>query len=133
MMRFLENCRVKGYSVMGTSLDDGALPLSQTKVKGPTVLVLGNEGFGLRTNVRRACDTMVMIEGVRKTGGGADAGVDSLNVSVTGGVLMHFLQQGSREQGELVEDAPMITAAAGAVEGGGEGGEGGGEAQPQEG
>lgn len=109
MMRFLSSCSEQGYTVMGTSLDDGSLPLGQASVRGPTVLVLGNEGHGLRTNVKRACDMQVKIEGLmmqptadaEEGGGGggrrADAGVDSLNVSVTGGILMHFLQQATRQ------------------------------------
>lgn len=82
---------------MGTSLDAGSLPLADVQIDAPTVLVLGNEGHGVRTNVARACDLQVRIEG-----GGRGQEVDSLNVSVTGGILMHFLR------------------AAGAVRGGGE-------------
>jgi 21S rRNA (GM2251-2'-O)-methyltransferase len=76
---------------MGTSLSPQSLPLSDVRVEKPTVLVLGNEGYGVRTNVARACQVQVRIEGGAE--GGAEGGgeVDSLNVSVTGGILMHFL------------------------------------------
>ena len=59
----------------------------------PTILVLGSEGHGLRSLVARSC-----TEFVRIPGGGPDAvGVDSLNVSVTGGILLwHFLKDLSR-------------------------------------
>lgn len=62
----------------------------------PTVVVLGSEGRGLRTLVARTCSGFIRIPG----GGGdnddgSSAGVDSLNVSVTGGiVLWHFLMGG---------------------------------------
>ena len=65
----------------------------------PTILVLGSEGRGLRTLVARACTGFVSVPGGSVGGGGDDddddntqAGVDSLNVSVTGGILLwHFL------------------------------------------
>lgn len=59
----------------------------------PTVLVLGSEGHGLRTLVAKACTDFVSIPG---GDGEAAQGVDSLNVSVTGGILLwHLLNQSS--------------------------------------
>ena len=56
----------------------------------PTLLVLGSEGHGLRSLVARSCTEFVRIPA------GNTEGVDSLNVSVTGGILLwHFL---SRQQ-----------------------------------
>ena len=63
----------------------------------PTLLVLGSEGYGLRTLVARACTDFVRIPGSAGDEDGA-AGVDSLNVSVTGGVLLwHILHQSGCE------------------------------------
>lgn len=50
---------------------------------------MGSEGSGLRTTVRRACNSIVMIPaglGPRDL-----RGVDSLNVSVATGILLHEL------------------------------------------
>jgi 21S rRNA (GM2251-2'-O)-methyltransferase len=55
----------------------------------PTILVLGSEGYGLRTLVAKACTNFVSIPG------GSGAGVDSLNVSVTGGILLWHLLNNS--------------------------------------
>jgi len=71
--------------------------VASDRLDKPSLLVMGNEGRGLRTNVLRCCDTIVQIEGGR--GGdspdGDDAGgddvLDSLNVSVAGGILLHRL------------------------------------------
>ncbi|KFM28511.1 rRNA methyltransferase 1, mitochondrial [Auxenochlorella protothecoides] len=53
-------------------------------------------GAGLRTNVRRACEALVRIPG----GAGA-AQVESLNVSVATGILLHhLLQPGAAEAGQ---------------------------------
>ncbi|KAL7537044.1 hypothetical protein ACHAXR_007552 [Thalassiosira sp. AJA248-18] len=75
--------------------------LHKVETGSPTILVLGSEGRGLRTLVARACTGFVSVPG----GGGfagntniedetTQAGVDSLNVSVTGGILLwHFLSK----------------------------------------
>ena len=60
----------------------------------PTVLVLGSEGRGLRALVARSCTGFVGIPGGGAAASGDDtqSGVDSLNVSVTGGILLwHFV------------------------------------------
>ncbi len=40
-------------------MEEGASDVSDCAVAQPTVLVLGSEGFGLRTNTRRACTAAV--------------------------------------------------------------------------
>lgn len=54
----------------------------------------GNEGYGLRTTVERSCTSMVAIE-MNLPDGGVQAGgrqlVDSLNVSVATGILLHHM------------------------------------------
>ena len=49
-----------------------------------SVLVMGAEDKGISQQVRKHCDRMVKIEG-------ADSSIDSLNVSVAAGILMHGL------------------------------------------
>ena len=56
----------------------------------PVVLVLGSEGYGLRTLVAKACTEFVKIP----TGAESNDAVDSLNVSVTGGILLWHLLNG---------------------------------------
>jgi 21S rRNA (GM2251-2'-O)-methyltransferase len=59
----------------------------------PVLLVLGSEGHGLRTLVAKACTEFVRIP----AGGETDDAVDSLNVSVTGGILLwHLLNGGGK-------------------------------------
>lgn len=71
----------------------------------PIILVLGSEGHGLRTLVAKACTEFVRIpEGKIQDDEDDDdddddtnnsvAGVDSLNVSVTGGILLWHLLNG---------------------------------------
>lgn len=56
----------------------------------PTVLVLGSEGHGIRSLVANSCTEFVKIPGAESE----NPGVDSLNVSVTGGILLwHMLHK----------------------------------------
>jgi len=76
----------------------------------PTILVLGSEGHGLRTLVAKACTGFIKIPGASDTSGDDDddnsfderkqinscVGVDSLNVSVTGGIMLWNLLNGKK-------------------------------------
>jgi len=101
MMRFLDKSVENGWQVVGAALDDSSMELSDVPVDKPTVLVLGNEGHGIRTNVLRRCTHLVKIAPGAGAGAGAgadDSGavVDSLNVSVTGGILLHHLMTAAK-------------------------------------
>lgn len=85
MHRFLAKARDDGWDVVGASAESRAIDVRDFTVSSPTVLVMGNEGAGLRTNVRRACARLVKIP----AGASASPGVDSLNVSVAAGILVH--------------------------------------------
>lgn len=87
MHRFLAKAIDDGWDVVGAAADSRAEDVSAFVVARPTVLVMGNEGAGLRTNVRRSCNRLVSIP----RGNDTAAGVDSLNVSVAAGILVHRL------------------------------------------
>ena len=63
------------------------------RAERPTILVMGNEGRGLRPVVRRACAAVLRIDSgaAAGTGRAQPIGVDSLNVSVATGILLHQL------------------------------------------
>mmetsp|Transcript_36885 Transcript_36885/g.59668 ORF Transcript_36885/g.59668 Transcript_36885/m.59668 type:complete len:471 (+) Transcript_36885:54-1466(+) len=86
MPNFLELSKQNGWTVLGTSMEPDAIPCGSLSLEKPAILVLGNEGHGLRTNVKNMCDMMICIPG--KNVGGL---VDSLNVSVAGGILLSCL------------------------------------------
>jgi TrmH RNA methyltransferase len=72
------------YRVIGASPRGQALGrLGKDPHGRPPALVLGNEETGLDPVVARACDGLVAIAG--------SGAVESLNVSVAGGILMHAL------------------------------------------
>jgi len=66
--------------VIGTS-GDAPRTLYQTDLKGPTALVLGAEGPGMRQLTRKTCDELISIP--------MQGAVESLNVSVASGVCLY--------------------------------------------
>jgi 21S rRNA (GM2251-2'-O)-methyltransferase len=92
--RTLATAESDGFRIVGASASvprDLDIPLYSLQdlppSDRPTLVVLGSEGHGLRPLVTKSCTELVKIPGADS----AD-GVDSLNVSVTGGILLwHFL------------------------------------------
>ena len=84
--RALEELKKSGAWVVGTANDRHASPLNNIAKDRVWIGVLGHEGTGLRHEVFKNCDTIVKIEGGTKS-------LDSLNVSVAAGVLMHVLRE----------------------------------------
>lgn len=115
MPKFLTAHAEKGWRVVGADTADDAVDATTLRGDVPTILVMGNEGSGLRTTVRQACTVIACIGGRREPaaaggepggtgvkatgmaalGGGGLPGdfqpVDSLNVSVAAGILLHQL------------------------------------------
>ena len=52
----LQQASSSGWQILGAGTDGDAVSCSEFVMDKPTILVVGNEGYGLRTNVRRACD-----------------------------------------------------------------------------
>ena len=75
--------RAEGVQVMATAARDASGPVEVRDVDltGPVLLLLGNEGAGLSTEVQDNADTRVYID--------MRAGLDSFNVSVTAGLLLY--------------------------------------------
>ena len=113
MMQFLALSAENGWRVLGGSVSSKATPLSEVSPFAPTILVLGSEGTGLRPLVERSCTQLIRIPGnmpVHVTSGEVEdvdtsemdhkcltedfqsfLAVESLNVSVAAGVLLHHL------------------------------------------
>ena len=99
----------------GAVMEEGANDVSECTVSQPTVLVLGSEGFGLRTNTRRACTGTVSISaGINPSAIGTEQAanlVDSLNVSVATGILLHDLirRRASGHAEEILSSVMQVT------------------------
>lgn len=110
--RTLQHAAEDGFRIIGASssvpstrdenppplYDLQSLPAIGAKDDSPVILVLGSEGHGLRTMVAKACSEFVRIpSGASASGDELDEDekdVDSLNVSVTGGILLWHMLSG---------------------------------------
>ena len=80
LARTLNELKERSIWVTGTS-DDAERTLYDVDFKGPTALVLGAEGAGMRQLTRKTCDQLVRIPMM--------GAVESLNVSVASGVGLY--------------------------------------------
>jgi len=88
LARFLEQAKRHGFWVAGTGAEGGE-PLAGYTHDRPLVLVLGNEGRGLRPLVARSCDLLLTIPLPGR--GIGPAAPESLNVSAAAAVLLYHL------------------------------------------
>lgn len=72
----LESLKKEGYQIVGADAHEKGRPNYDQRV----ALILGNEGHGLTAEVKALCDDIVTIKTKH---------VESLNVSVAGGILMY--------------------------------------------
>ncbi|KAG2217882.1 hypothetical protein INT45_005538 [Circinella minor] len=88
LVRFLQASSEEGWQIIGAAVSEtSAINLNSQKIDRPTMLVLGNEGVGLRYNVKRCCDQFVSIPAIHQNSD--DNGlIDSLNVGVAAGILI---------------------------------------------
>ncbi|XP_026879556.2 rRNA methyltransferase 1, mitochondrial [Electrophorus electricus] len=83
----------QGWQVIGTigsvEASSGAsiVPCSNFEMSKPSLLLMGGEGYGLSRDLRELCDVWLTIPPRRDL----HPAVDSLNVSVATGILLHSL------------------------------------------
>ncbi|HEY0825482.1 MAG TPA: 23S rRNA (guanosine(2251)-2'-O)-methyltransferase RlmB [Ramlibacter sp.] len=80
LARTLGELKERSIWCLGLS-DEATQTLYQSDLKGPTALVLGAEGTGLRQLTRKTCDALVSIPML--------GAVESLNVSVASGICLY--------------------------------------------
>lgn len=90
LVKFLKESNDSGWQVIGAAGDaNPSINLAQfheNTSQNPVILVLGNEGTGLRTNVKNGCQSFVSIPNACEDQ--FNGSVDSLNVGVAAGVLI---------------------------------------------
>lgn len=79
LARTLRELKERGLWLVGTS-DDAQRTIYDVDLTGPTVVVMGSEGEGMRRLTRETCDELVAIP--------MAGAVESLNVSVATGVVL---------------------------------------------
>lgn len=79
LRRALDNLRDKGFWIIGAA-GEGPVSVYDFDWRRDTVLVLGSESKGISRSVREGCDELVRVPGAET--------VESLNVSVAGGIIL---------------------------------------------
>jgi 23S rRNA (guanosine2251-2'-O)-methyltransferase len=95
--RALEELKAAGTWVVGLA-GDGPRLYDEIDYAGPTAVVLGAEGTGLRRLVRERCDWLVRIPMAGR--------VESLNVSVAAGIVLFEAVRQRRTAAKRVEGGP---------------------------
>ncbi len=80
LARTLKELKDRDIRVVGTA-EDAPVGLYQAELRGPTALVLGAEGPGMRQLTRKTCDDLIHIPMM--------GAVESLNVSVASAVCLY--------------------------------------------
>ncbi|MGM9814406.1 MAG: TrmH family RNA methyltransferase [Candidatus Enteromonas sp.] len=87
-LALLKELKEKGYEVLGSALQDST-PMETYAPKGEKLaLILGNEGQGMKEELRNECSFLLLIR---------MEAMESLNVGIAGGILMHHLSLNSDE------------------------------------
>lgn len=119
MMKFLDKSTENGWRVVGGSAAGADVtPVSELPRGLPTILVLGGEGKGLRTNVKRSCSELVCIPGLASESPAKQGSVvsrskqeeDAVGVNAEGNKARNFLK-GAREDFIAVESLNVSVAA----------------------
>jgi hypothetical protein len=58
----LADAKERGWQVLGAAAEAGAVSAAGFVLRRPAILVMGNEGYGLRTMVRRLCDATLQVK-----------------------------------------------------------------------
>ncbi len=82
LARFLDEAKRAGFTIIGTS-GEGSSEMSMLAESLPAVVIIGNEGEGMRSLTAKMCDFSVRIP-VRGR-------VSSLNASVAAGIILYEL------------------------------------------
>ena len=77
---FLNECKNKGYQILGAGLDREYLLLPDVSFDCPTVMVIGNEANGLTNEIIACCDQGVFIPMIGEN--------ESLNASVAASIIL---------------------------------------------
>lgn len=92
LARFLAAVQTMGMRVIGTD-EHASVSLFEVDLSGPTVLVLGGEGAGMRRLTRDHCDLVVSLP--------MSGMVESLNVAVAAGICLYECR---RQRSSLAPD-----------------------------
>lgn len=93
LVKAVQSLRDSGFKVMGAS-EKTDLNYTKADFTGPVAIVLGAEDTGISTDVLKLCDTLVAIPEFGQ--------INSLNVSVAGGIMIYEVVRQRLNDGQNV-------------------------------
>ena len=93
LVKAVQYLRDSGFKVMGAS-EKTNLNYTKADFTGPVAIVLGAEDTGISTDVQKLCDTLVAIPEFGQ--------INSLNVSVAGGIMIYEVVRQRLNDGQNV-------------------------------
>lgn len=86
LAKFLEASAENGWHIYGTDIKSkNKRELTEKLLNAPTILVVGNEGSGIKHHIAQKCHEHLIIPNL------STGSIDSLNVSVATGILIHSI------------------------------------------
>jgi tRNA G18 (ribose-2'-O)-methylase SpoU len=82
---FLASAAQHGIQSIATSLQQPSKEIAEVRRAGPSVVLFGNEAYGLPEAIQRQSDQRINIR--------MDLNTDSFNVSVAAGIVLHYLSR----------------------------------------
>lgn len=92
----IQQLKEESIWVIGLDAGQDVKPMDQVRLDGPLALVVGGEGSGMRTLVRKSCDMLMRLPMHGK--------VESLNAAVAGSVALYFAWQGRGFNTKPIDD-----------------------------
>ena len=99
LVKAVQYLRDSGFKVMGAS-EKTDLNYTKADFTGPVAIVLGAEDTGISTDVLKLCDTLVAIPEFGQ--------INSLNVSVAGGIMIYEVVRQRLNDGQNVNSLSFI-------------------------
>ena len=84
-MRIISNLKKQGWRIVGVEQDVRSVDYRSFEMKGPTLVIMGNEVRGMSKGLRDRCDALVEIP--------MHGAKESLNVSVAAGIILFRIVQ----------------------------------------
>ena len=81
----LTELKISGFGLYSLELGGGAKPISEVKFPGKCIAVLGNESFGVSSEISKICERIYIP---------MNGGVESLNLSVAAAVAALYMKGG---------------------------------------
>jgi len=78
----ISKLKAEGYQICATGLNDYSIFLDELEIPDKCALIMGNEGSGVSEELFKLSDQIIKIR---------MDNIDSLNVAMAGGILMHYL------------------------------------------